>query len=1290
MLRRNQCLLSAFALMAGVALTLVGFSSLPADADEAPRKGEVIGEVLGLMPKQETGALDFIRKKPEYNGKGVVVAIFDTGVDPGAVGLQTTPDGRPKVIDIVDATGSGDVDMSKEVKIEDGPITGLTGRTLKLNTKWKIPNGKIRIGKKPAFELFPGDLLPRIKAHRKKRFQELQSKIEMSYRARIEAINSGRQRGNKADTEKRLAQLLAAGKSHKDLGPICDCVVFHDGKAWRAAVDTDEDGDFSDEKDMTNYRVAQEWDQFDSVSLVNFGVNIYENGHVLSIVNDCHPHGTHVAGIVAANYPKTQEFNGVAPGAQIVSVRIGDNFIDGMETGVGLIRGVKAVLQNKCDLVNMSFGEPTKTPNRGLIVNYFQELVNKHGVIFIASAGNAGPALSTVGAPGGTTTELIGVGAYVSPKMMAAEYALRTQGAGMGYTWTSRGPTFDGDLGVSLFAPGGAIAPVPQWTLDKSMRMNGTSMASPNCCGNFALALSGLKAKKIKYSPTSVRRAFENTAKPIPSADVFGQGYGLVQVGAAYDALVQNARKPFELTPLSVAVSGGKRGIYLREPNETAGEAEPQEFTVRIRPQFHPNASSRQKVDFRLRLTLESGAAWAECGEEITVTNGGASFSVLVDPRKAETGANYAEVVGYDAADKSRGPLFRLPMTICRPIPSMEWADGGKGTGTGPVLNNGHLEEKLSLQPGDITRRFMVVPDGATWVDIRFQMNPQDDGGKNRIFMLHAVQAIPGLTNRDAESNIFMRLAPGVPNVQSFAVQPGRTIEVAIAQYWSSLGKCDLNYELTFHGINPDQHQVSLVPGDLATKVEVNSALQYEHLEVSAKLTTVRKLVKASSAKIKQLQADRDGYDEGRIFHQLELSYPIESTGGSVTPKFSKTDDLLYDSDYGGTLWAIYSKAGRRIATDDIWTAPVSLPKGSYTLKMWVRHTSLSKLNAVKSMTMALESSLKSPITLATYPTLIAAQNGGPRFSGKWISPGERQRIFVANISSVPAGTSAGDVLLGSITFGKKGEHGGAGQLPGGFTLTASVPAISSATPSSSVKVTKWDDRLKAAGRDAKMTHLKSVAGAAIPGYVTKIPSDVIDGAKVPDSLFALYKLDQTATRKSHLPDVVKAADAALEQLNTALPKLKPTDLSSLNTLLGKDAKLTAARKRAEWVRDAMADVLYRKGRALGYMELPEVLEKHPIEDKKAHDKAFNDNFAKLGGLVDTKGSDYVLLHIRNATRRGRYPEALELLNKHATSDPTNYWYMEKRRKLYGKLGWRHLKAAQKLSILAEHPNRKP
>ena len=96
--------------------------------------------------------------------------MFMSGVSPGAIGLQTTSDGKPKIIDVVDCSGSGDVSMGDPMEIQNGEIVGLSGRVIKTNLKWRNPTNQYRLGLKRAFELYPGDLKDRVKEVRKKQW----------------------------------------------------------------------------------------------------------------------------------------------------------------------------------------------------------------------------------------------------------------------------------------------------------------------------------------------------------------------------------------------------------------------------------------------------------------------------------------------------------------------------------------------------------------------------------------------------------------------------------------------------------------------------------------------------------------------------------------------------------------------------------------------------------------------------------------------------------------------------------------------------------------------------------------------------------------------------------------------------------------------------------------------------------------------------------------------------------------------------------------------------------------
>ncbi|HED53321.1 MAG TPA: hypothetical protein ENJ00_03870, partial [Phycisphaerales bacterium] len=185
------------------------------------------GPLDSLQPKRETGADRFLEQFPEADGRGVIVAIFDTGVDPGAPGLQRTSDGKIKIIDIVDGSGSGDVDTSTVVEIGDeGTFTGLSGRPLTPDPDWTNPSGEFHVGIKPAFDLFPEDLVERITEERQEDWEQAQRVLAEKLNREIVAFDDAHPSPTAEELEQRddiiarIDQLQAFQNAYEDVGPI--------------------------------------------------------------------------------------------------------------------------------------------------------------------------------------------------------------------------------------------------------------------------------------------------------------------------------------------------------------------------------------------------------------------------------------------------------------------------------------------------------------------------------------------------------------------------------------------------------------------------------------------------------------------------------------------------------------------------------------------------------------------------------------------------------------------------------------------------------------------------------------------------------------------------------------------------------------------------------------------------------------------------------------------------------------------------------------------------------------
>lgn len=1270
----------------------------------------------GLLPKESTQALAFLKKYPQYDGQNVRVAILDTGVDPAAIGL----DGPGKMVDVIDCTGSGDIALT-QVKPASTEAAGIkltsptTGRTLLLSSTLKNPSDTWWVGTCAAYELWPGDLIKRRKAERKREFDVEQSRLVGRVQQRLYEIEHPSSPGaaaddkvgaaqklaqEKEDVKAQLAALKELGDSYTDPGPIIEAVVFHDGSHYRTVVGGAE-GDVRDAAkgmpasqleilgktviDMANvpaladFRFQHEHAQFGAVDMLTYSVNVLTDDAdaevaytkpqgkplALSLVVTSGSHATHVAGIVGAHRTDDEVKNGVAPGCEIVSLKIGDTRLGSMETQQALLRAAQALIATKCeclsewnmavrrlpdcslsclsicagDIANMSFGESGAfgVEDKGMFAEMLRDfVVRRRNILFISSAGNNGPALTTVGQPGGTTTSILSIGAYVDAgAMQEAEYALVEQGVpSSATTWCSRGPAADGAKGVDVYAPGAAITSIPRYCLQATMMANGTSMSSPNACGSIALLLSAMKYEKIPITAARVYKAIRATGKSVDD----DLGTPFIQVDKAWNYLVDNKDKPDQdaefvtsITPAGKPLDNGGtnvRGIYIRERPATHTTTQ---YNVTVKPKFGGYGEQEEAYALQIPVTLVATEDWIQTPNYVFLGGNGRTFETRVDTSKLEPGLHSAFVEGYDSDSPGR-KLFDIPVTVAKPIIPQ-----------GPTV---HFKD-MHLSKGCVDRRFISVPQAATWAEIKLRSSKHQVPGASVRCWVHGVQLEPHRRLPNAEHVYVLALNEDEPVTKKIQVRGGMTMELCLAQFFTNASAFNLDVDVDFHGINVSRlvsgrDELTLIGGEGVARLECVSNLRIETLKPTVSFDQRRTFVRPSSSFIRPLAGARDLLPNGQQMSELQATYSFELKEDKNAVKLSlPLTDHLYDSSVP-MLSQLYDVTKKRVAFGDVYAKTLEkLERGSYTLIVQVLNDSMQVLEALRNMTLRVDQKLSKPLDVVELYEDHVDQFGSAKPSGALkdgkikLMPGER-KILCLNTNlegdKVPKEAAAGDLLLGTLSF-----MGPNDKSPLRYLVP---PPIHKSSGSDEAADKGADDKPKVAELMASL--VPKVPESEKNSYVAKLVKEYPDDLNVLMAKLESLKADDKASTS----DVIAAADAILKHTDVDEDAILIYIGSKLLPTSEQTREEKQQYKRLDKGKSALKLALNRKCRAL-LASSSDARDASSSPSSSSSSTEFEATFARYRRLADA-GSDkeFATVYASWSVLHGRYGAALQAARK--------------------------------------------
>ncbi|MGE5390251.1 MAG: S8 family serine peptidase [Deltaproteobacteria bacterium] len=455
------------------ALTETGdtVKSTPVNEQQAAVSLRVTGEAMGVSDfSARTGA----------TGRGQLVAVIDSGIDPGHPDLQTTSEGYAKMLDFIDLTNEGKVALNT-VKASRG--------NLQLGEQRVDVNGLGDSEGTYKYGYLQPDFLP-------------------------------------ADSGFGGQKLLVVLTSSKK-GGVLDTVY----------IDTDSDGQINDEAGVKVYSELQQIVRIKGEQDRSFNIvvsEIAEKSEYIKLGFDALGHGTEVAGIVAAQ----GKVRGMAPDAQLLVIKIMDS--QGTTSLAKLESALSLAADRGAGVAVISLGQyDMSDQERASLAKNIDIIWKSKGMIICMAAGNSGPGLATVADTTGINN-VITVGAYATPQMWKTDYGWVVPQPTLWY-FSSAGPAANASASPLLLAPGSAVSTYPEWADIKYHKDEGTSIAAPHAAGAAALLLDANQHILYSNDHSAVFEALLTGARTLEDLQTVEQGFGGINLLTAWEE-VQNKK----------------------------------------------------------------------------------------------------------------------------------------------------------------------------------------------------------------------------------------------------------------------------------------------------------------------------------------------------------------------------------------------------------------------------------------------------------------------------------------------------------------------------------------------------------------------------------------------------------------------------------------------------------------------------------------------------------------------------------------------------------------------------